>query len=120
MMEAELLEMTDHLKHRDQNIDKVRGNIAELIIRGLGEFEHTLGYWEKTYYKLAICNLKKNIWLPDEHSIAYLDECLECIAGAHVAVEDRSVAFSTRDIETEALTWDELMACITLVRDQLR
>ncbi|MFZ6649343.1 hypothetical protein ACO0LO_26700 [Undibacterium sp. TJN25] len=119
MMEAELFEMTDRLKNPDQNTDEVRIDIADLITRGLSEFEYSLGYWEKTHYKLAISNLKKNIWLLDEYSTAYLGACLLCIAGAHVALEHRSVAFVTRDIETEALTWDDLMASIGLVRDQL-
>ncbi len=106
-------ELTDRLlAHPDENAIVARRDVANLITKSLIEVRSTLGYWEKTHFKLAIQNLRKNIWLLDESSTMHLGASMLCIEGAHVAEGKRNIAFATRDMGTEALTWEDLMTSI--------
>ncbi len=117
-MEHDIKTLTSRLATPGQDIDCVRLDIANLMTKGLSEIRNTLGYWEKAHYRLAIQNLRKNMWLLNRESTTYLGACLLCIENAHIPVHYRSRTFLTKDIQIDALSWQDLMTRINNARKE--
>lgn len=94
---------------KDEDVDRIRLDIANLIAKSLTQKREVFGYWEKALFAHAIAALAQNVHAGHRDSTLWLRLCLVSIENAHTPPDERSEDYTARKKQVEALTFDQLM-----------
>ena len=94
---------------RDEDVDAIRRDIADLIAKSIEQKREAFGYWEKAQFAHAIAALAHNVQARQRDSKSWLRLSLVCIENAHAQPDARSEEYTARSRHVEALTFDQLM-----------
>jgi hypothetical protein len=112
MRARSVMEETDMLFARldqNENVDAIRIDIANLIVKYLGEKRDTFGYWEKAHFANAIASLAQNVFSSHQPTTAWLRASLVNVEKALVPPDQRNESYTRRDNQLDALTFDQLV-----------
>lgn len=104
-----------------EDINKIRGKIADLIFNYLQLMEKPLGYWEKMYFANSIVALAWNInssHQPPPDS--WLRLCLVNLEQAFVPREQRNENYTPRNSQIDSITFERLIEAIKEIRTRLQ
>jgi hypothetical protein len=102
-------------------ISKIRTEIADLIFEHLQLMKNSLGYWGKMYFANSIIALAWHInsaHKPPQDS--WLRLCLVSLENAFVPPEQRAENRPGRNIQTDSLTFKQLIEAINEIRARLQ
>lgn len=103
----EIDELFERLQRND-NIDDVRTDIANLIAKYLSDSKERLGYWEKAHFHDAIDFLARNIQTEKSDTTLWLKSCLTSILTACTPENERNVNYVPKDHRIESLQYEWL------------
>lgn len=97
-------------------IGEIRNDIADLIAAQLQRVRQSLGNWEKAHFAYAIAALSWNIRARYQPTTSWLRLCLVSLEKALVPANDRNENYTSRDEQLDALTYEQLMEALEIVR----
>lgn len=98
------------------DVGEIRNDIADLIVEQLQRVRQTLGYWEKAHFANAIAALAWNIRARHQPTSSWLRLCLVNLEKALVPADERNENYTPRDEQLNALTYEQLMEALEIVR----
>ena len=93
---------------RNDNIDDVRTDIANLIAKYLSDSKESIGYWEKYHFLEAIDFLARNVQTEKRDSALWLKACLTSILTACTPKGERNENHVPKDHRLESLQYEWL------------
>lgn len=96
----------------DRDVDRIRLDIANLIVNQMDHARASFGYWEKVHFAQAIAALAWNVNLGNRDTTSSLMLCMVNLELVHVPPDQRSEDYTPRNKQIEALTFEELMTDI--------
>ncbi len=107
--------------NKGSDIQKIRSEIADLILEHLELVKKSLGYLKKMYFAYAISALAWNINSSHKPPLdSWLRVCLVSLENAFIAPEQWSANEPARNSQFDAITFDQLIEAITEIRTRLQ
>ena len=98
------------------DIAEVRNEIANLIGDRIRQVRGLLGYWEKAHFANAIASFAWNTNSQHQPTTSWLRLCLVNLEKSLVPASQRNENYTPRDHELDALTYEQLMEALEMVR----
>ncbi len=111
-MDETIEEIFHRIAGGNDDVDRIRLDIANLIARRMDAVRESFGAWERLHFAQAIAALADNIAKGDRDSTAWLRLSLVALEKAGVPTAERSDQYPIRNDQVEALTFEALSKAI--------